>query len=132
MNTALQIAAFYVALNAIITLVLAGYVVRTRVVTKTTLGDGGNQTLLQAIRAHGNNVEYVPLVLVMLVTLALTQASVLILHIVGGALAVGRIAHGIGINSNPGPSVGRAIGVFLTLVAFITAVVVLFMKAFVF
>ena len=130
MNTSLQIAAFYVALNALITLFLAGYVVRTRVVTKTMLGDGGNMTMLQTIRAHANNVEYVPLILVMLVTLALMQASVLILHIVGGALAVGRIAHGIGINRNPGPSVGRAIGVILTLIAFLTAVVALLMKAF--
>lgn len=130
METPLQIAAFYVALNALITFALALYVVRARVTTRTLLGDGGNPTMLQAMRAHANNVEYVPLILVMLVALALLQASALILHIIGIALAIGRIAHGIAINLSSGPSVGRGAGILLTWAALITAVAALLLKAF--
>jgi len=132
MNTPLQIAAFYVALNAVIMLLLAVNVMRNRVQSKTLIGDGGNPTLLQAVRAHGNNTEYVPLILVMLVTLALLQTSVLVLHIVGIALTLGRVLHAFGLSNNPGISVGRGGGTMLTLAALLVAVVFLFMKAFVF
>jgi uncharacterized membrane protein YecN with MAPEG domain len=75
-------------------------------------------------------VEYTPLVLVMLVTLGLLQASTLILHIVGGLLFVGRAAHGFGLATNGGLSLGRGLGMMLTLIAAVTAIVVLLMKAF--
>lgn len=129
MLTPLQLVAFYIAVNATITLILAINVVRVRVKTQTHIGDGNKSDMLQAIRAHGNNIEYVPLVLVMLIALALTQAPAFVLHIVGGGLALGRIAHGIGIATNPGASPGRGLGMMLTLTAYITAIVTLFMKA---
>jgi uncharacterized protein len=132
MTTPLQIAAFYVALNALIALILAFNVGRVRGVTKTVFGDGGHQSLQQAIRAHSNNIEYVPIALVMLVTLALLQASVILLHVLGVALTLGRIAHGIGLTRSSGASVGRAAGTLLTFAVFIAAIVVLLMKAFVF
>jgi uncharacterized membrane protein YecN with MAPEG domain len=132
MHTPLQIAAFYVALNALVMLLLAANVVRTRLKTETLIGDGGNMTMLQAIRAHANNVEYAPLTLIMLVTLALLQGSAVILHAVGILLTIGRIAHGIGINCNPGASIGRGGGMLLTLIAALIAMVALLMKAFVF
>ena len=132
MTTPLQIAAFYVALNALIALLLAMNVGRVRGATKTMFGDGGHAVLQQAIRAHGNNIEYVPFVLVMIVTLALMQGSVIVLHVVGIMLTVGRIAHGIGLARNPGVSIGRGLGTALTYLAFLVAVVALFLKAFTF
>ena len=128
--TTLQIAALYIALNAIVTIVLAFNVVRVRVKTQTQIGDGGKEEMLRAIRAHGNNVEYVPLTLVALVTLALLQSSILILHVVGVALTVGRVLHGLGLNTNSGASLGRGLGIMLTLVALITAIVALLLKVF--
>src|SRR5262249_17167072 len=104
MTTPLQIAAFYVALNAIVTLALAVNAALTRGRAKVLLGDGGNEAVLRAMRAHANNVEYVPLTLLMLVVMALMQSSVLFLHIVGLCLLIGRIAHGFGLSTNSGLS----------------------------
>jgi hypothetical protein len=132
MNTSLQIAAFYIALNAIVTLALALNAALTRGRTKVLLGDGGNETMLRAMRAHANNVEYVPLTLVMLLALALLQSSVLVLHIVGLCLFLGRVAHGLGLATKSGISAGRGIGILLTLIAMLVAIVFLLMKAFVF
>jgi hypothetical protein len=129
MTPSLQIAAVYVALNALVSLVLAGNVARQRARAKVALGDGGDEKLLQAIRAHANNVEYVPLSLVMLVLLALMQASAVVLHIVGASLLIGRSLHGYGLNKNPGASVPRGVGMLLTFVAVLTSVVVLIINA---
>ena len=127
--TPLQIVAFWSALCAIVTLALAVNCAMTRGKTKVLLGDGGNEVMLRAMRAHSNNVEYTPLVLVMLVTLGLMQTSVLILHIVGGCLFAGRAAHGLGLANNGGFSVGRGLGTLLTMIAAVTAIVVLLLKA---
>jgi uncharacterized membrane protein YecN with MAPEG domain len=127
--TNLQIAALYCALNAIVTLALAINAAVTRGRTKVLLGDGGNESMLRAMRAHANNIEYVPLTLVMLVTLALLQGSAILLHVIGAALFVGRAAHGYGLATHSGINAGRGIGTALTMLAMITAIVMLFIKA---
>ena len=132
MHTPLQIAAVYIALNAIVTLALAFNAVRARGRTKVLLGDGGNEAMLRAMRAHSNNVEYVPLTLLMLLVLALLQTSVLVLHIVGLCLLLGRIAHGLGLATASGMSAGRGLGIALTVIAMLVAIVFLLIKAFVF
>ena len=128
--TPLQIVGLWAALNAIVTLALAINCGVARGKTKVLLGDGGNETMTRAMRAHANNVEYTPLVLVMLVTLGLLQASTLILHLVGGLLFVGRAAHGFGLTTNSGISAGRGLGMLLTMVAALIAIVMLLIKAF--
>lgn len=116
----LQIAVFYIGLNGLITLLLALKVVQERMRTGVNTGDGGDMRLAQAIRAHGNNVEYVPLALILLTALALLsgaypgQISIWLLHGLGIALTVARIAHGLGLLSSLGRSAGRAIGALLT------------------
>jgi uncharacterized protein len=127
--TPMQIIGIYVALNALIALALAMNTARVRNKTKILLGDGGNEALQRAMRAHSNNIEYVPITLIMLVMLGILQASVLILHIVGASLTLGRVIHGLGLTRASGMSAGRGIGIVLTYVALLVAVVALFMKA---
>ena len=63
------ITALYAGLNAILNVVLAYQVTRLRHAHKTSIGHGEATPLQIGIRAHGNNAEYVPLALVlMLVT----------------------------------------------------------------
>ncbi|MBD1841903.1 MAPEG family protein [Cyanobacteria bacterium FACHB-63] len=70
--------------------------------------------LQRKVRAHGNFVEYVPLALLLILTLELMNAYVGSLWLLGGSLTVGRIAHAWGLIKTYGPSPGRAIGFFLT------------------
>ncbi|WP_010468310.1 MAPEG family protein [Acaryochloris sp. CCMEE 5410] len=79
-----------------------------------------NQGRLQRkVRAFGNFVEYTPLVILFLVVLELMQAPSPLLWGLGIAYSVGRMAHAIGVMETYGPSPGRAIGYFLTLLVYL-------------
>lgn len=114
---------FYAGLNALIAMALALNVVRMRQKTKTNLGTGGRPDMEQAVRAHGNFIEYVPLILLLLLLLALGGVPPLWLHGLGIALTLGRLLHGWGLLSDPGESLGRAAGITLTWLTMIVALI---------
>jgi len=121
--THMQVFALYAALNAAIILVLAVLVTRARRRHKVLLGDGSNPELLRAQRAHGNAVEYVPLVLILLLTLASLKASLIIIHVIGALLTFGRILHAIGLSRSSEASIGRAGGILLTWISLLIAII---------
>ena len=109
-----KITALYAALNALIMIALALLVVRQRGRAKVGIGDKGDHELALAIRAHGNNVEYVPYALVLLLLVELGAWPAWVVHTLGLVLTVGRIAHGYGISRSAGTSPGRAVGMLCT------------------
>ncbi len=115
------ITALYAGLNALIMLVLAGVIPRMRFKYQVGLGDGGHERLRQAMRAHGNCVETVPMAIVLIGLLELMAAPVWLLHALGIALTVGRIAHPIGLYKSSGASAARAAGMVLSWTALGTA-----------
>jgi len=114
---------FYAGLNGLIAVGLAFQVVRQRRNSKTLFGTGGNPALERAIRAHGNFVEYVPLILLLMLLLELGGAASLRLHIMGAALTIGRLLHAWGLSRNAGRSFGRGVGITLTWIVLITAAI---------
>jgi uncharacterized protein len=112
---------FYAGLNGLIALVLVVLVVRQRGKTKTGLGTGGHLALEQAIRVHGNFIEYVPLILILMLLLELGGLAPLWLHLMGIALTLGRILHAWGLSTSPGESFGRAAGTTLTWLTLLAA-----------
>jgi uncharacterized membrane protein YecN with MAPEG domain len=118
---------FYAGLNAAIGLTLAMLVVRQRLATQTLFGDGGRRPVEQAMRAHANFVEYVPLILLLLLVLELDGLPRAWLHLMGATLTVGRVLHGWGLSREAGRSLGRSAGAGLTwtvmLGALLTAIV---------
>ena len=102
--------AVYAAINGLIMLVLGVLVVRARVQTKTSIGDGGIPEMARPLRAHANNTEYTPMALLLIwATIPL-----------GGAAL---IAHAIGLTGNEGPSTLRFVGMILTWIAYIVGIV---------
>lgn len=93
MPLVLKVTAFYVAINAALMLLLGYHVVRTRRRTRTRLGDEGKPEMLQAIRAHGNAVEYIPIALILLIMARWLGAGLLIIHAIGATLTAGRLLH---------------------------------------
>lgn len=93
--------AFYAALTALLVLALAANVVRLRLRYGVSLGDGGRSELSSAIRAHGNAVEYAPLILILIALLEGNNSSSLALHIYGCLLVAGRLAHAWGMMGGP-------------------------------
>jgi hypothetical protein len=123
---------FYVALNALIMLVLSVLVSRARVATQTMIGDGdGNPAMTGPLRAHGNNTEYVPMALLLMWALVSPLGgSIWLVHGVGLPLTIGRILHGWGLHTSTGPTTLRFIGIILTWIAFIVGIVGVFWLVF--
>lgn len=79
----LTITAIYGSFLALFLIVLALPVIKLRRSMKVGLGDGGHQSLRQAIRAHGNAAEFIPIFVILLAIFELNHASALALHIFG-------------------------------------------------
>jgi hypothetical protein len=94
---AVPVTALYGAVSALLILGLGLNVSRLRGKYNTFRGDGGHAELIGAVRAHGNSVEHVPLLLVLLLAAELCGGSSTVLHIFGGALVVSRLLHAVGV-----------------------------------
>ena len=102
--------ALYVGLNLLLTFLLALNVVRHRV-----KGDSADQVMLEkAVRAHGNNTEYVPIILIGLSVMAVTGASAQTISILGGTLFVARHFHAYGIQQTKMPNMFAMVGNIVT------------------
>ena len=110
----LRITALYAGLNALLAVALAIRVVQQRFRGRVLFGDGGVPELARAIRAHANNTEYVPIVLILLGVLEASAAPAWLLHALGAAFTLGRFAHAIGLSRSSGKSAARAGGMVLT------------------
>jgi uncharacterized membrane protein YecN with MAPEG domain len=94
--------------------VLSLRVVQKRLAGMVAFGDGGDQVLLERIRAHGNFAEHVPFLLLLMAGIELASGhGSLLLWGCGGLLILARIAHAIGM-SRPSPNLFRSVGVVLT------------------
>lgn len=109
------VSSFYAALIGILCVVLSVLVIRLRVRTRISIGDGGDKVLSRMTRVFGNFIEYAPLVVIMLALAEAMGTSRLTLHIFAIAFIVGRIAHAFGLYRTLGVNPGRTIGVVLTL-----------------
>jgi uncharacterized membrane protein YecN with MAPEG domain len=114
---AVPITALYAALNVLLTVALSMNVSRLRGKVGVIVGDGGSTALTGAIRAHGNNVENVPLALMMLLIAELCGGNSTFLHILGGTLLVARVLHAHGMTQTDGrkPLPTHFLGSVLTL-----------------
>ena len=85
------------------------------------LGEGDSENLKRAVRAHGNNIEYVPGALIGIFVLVALGYSALIVHLIGAALLLARVCHAYGIQQLevqlPKP---RVLGNILTWVIYLT------------
>lgn len=104
------VTALYAGLCALLLLVLAARISRHRMTLKVGLGDGGHPPLMRAVRVHGNAVEWMLPMLLLLLIAELNHASHWFLHACGIVFLAARIAHAIGLSGNSGDSGGRFAG----------------------
>lgn len=97
---------------------------RVRILARIPVGTQGNEALERAVRAHGNNVEYVPGNVICLIMLALLGEYTLVLHVAGCGLFIARLLHAYGIQvvDNPLP-VTRVIGNIVSWAIFLSCAV---------
>jgi uncharacterized protein len=72
-------------------------ITKTRSETNASIGDAGNPQLSLMIRQHGNFIEWVPFVLILMILAEAQRVAPLWLHAAGALLLLGRIAHPFGL-----------------------------------
>ena len=106
----LSVTPLYAGILALLYFGLSIYVILGRRDKLIGLGDGGDAEMLTRIRMHGNFAEFVPLCLVVMLILELGGSGAMLLHGMGIALVLGRIAHAYGLRVSSGATPYRAIG----------------------
>jgi len=83
----------------ILTLALRVSLMRNRY--RIALGDGGNDELMRAIRAHANTVEFVPIFLVLSLCQELYAGASWMLMVLVGLFLFARVSFAIGLSLAP-------------------------------
>ena len=113
------VTAIYGALLALFLVILTIPVIKLRQGLRVGLGDGGQTSLQQAMRAHGNAAEFIPLFIVLLAVYEINPAPAIALHIFGVVFILSRLAHASGLYQTSGASLGRVAGMIGTLAALV-------------
>lgn len=120
----LSVTPWYAAVLAALMALLSIRVPMRRGQLDVPFGDGGDEVLATRIRAFGNFIEYVPMLLLLMALSELQGASKTLLHLEGAALIALRILHATAyrgrLTLSLAEKVGRgvaAMGTWLLLVA---------------
>ena len=115
------VSAALAALLGLLAAVLTVRVILARVRTGIQAGDGGNPALAQAIRAHANLAEQVPLALLLVVLVEMGGTPLAVVVALAAALVIARIANAWGLSRSLGPTPARQAGAGLTLLVITAA-----------
>lgn len=111
----MQVTILFVGLFALIQIPLTVMVGFRRVQTGIQFFDGGDQTLLRRMRAHGNYTETVPIVLIAMAAAEIASMPQWALWAGGISVLVGRLMHAA-VLVTKGWGNPRAIGMILTFI----------------
>lgn len=98
MPVTIPITALYAGVFVVILVCLTTRIGVLRARTGISLLDGGNEKVAVEMRRHGNFIEHVPILLLLMAIVEINGAQPVFLHVVGGALVIFRIAHPLGLH----------------------------------
>jgi len=104
----------YAGLLTLLYLVLIFQVIRFRQ-QGISLGDGGDPKMLRVIRGHANFAEHIPLALLLMLLMELSQFSNYLLHALGIALIISRVLHAYALSFTQRFRFGRVWGAGITI-----------------
>ena len=126
-----MITPIYVALLAILFLFLSFKTIKVRKKLQIGVGTGDNPELLRAMRVHANFSEYVPITLILILSVELLKGHFVLVHGLGAALLIGRILHAYGVSQTKENLKFRVSGMLLTFSTMLVAIVsILFLSIF--
>jgi uncharacterized membrane protein YecN with MAPEG domain len=120
------ITGFYLGILALLYAVLGLQVSRLRRGHRVVFGDGDNIKLRSAIRAHGNFAEYVPIIVLLVALLEMSDLPAIRVHLLMGTLLVARLLHPLGMYVGPRTmqfQICRVGGILLTLLVLVAAAI---------
>jgi uncharacterized protein len=127
--SAFQAAGLWSALLILWLVVLSLRVMIGRRTMRISLGDGKSGELATRSRAFGNASEYSTPMIGALILMAQLGEGTLVIHLIGGSFLLGRLLHAPGL-AMKAPNPFRALGMILTWIPLLAAVVLLLMGAF--
>jgi len=114
----MMITALYASLCALLMVKLSLGVIALRRKHHVATGNGGHDDLQAAIRAQGNASEYIPISLILMLTLEMLGAFWWLIHLAGIALVTGRVMHASALKNADLKQ--RVLGMKITLFLIIT------------
>lgn len=102
------------AAAAILNIWLSLRIGKVRMSQKILHGDGGNDLLMRRMRAQSNFIENTPLALILIAAIEIAGKGGIWLAPVAAIFMLGRVAHGLGMDSAT-PSRMRMIGALCTM-----------------
>lgn len=126
----LLVSPLYIALAAVLLVVLSIRIILLRRKFRVGLGDKNEPSLKKAVRAQGNFSEYVPLALLLLVVLELSGSAAFYLHLAGASLLLGRIIHAWGLSQPNENLIWRQCGMLLTFLSLLLSAALLVIYQF--
>ena len=99
--------AVYAAVLGLLGAILTVNVIVNRAKSKVLYGDGGNESLMLAIRAHCNFAEQVPLAVILVGLVEAFAYRTSVVHGLGIVLLVARLLSAWGLATTPTLSTGR-------------------------
>ena len=108
---------------ALVNIWLSMRIGKVRQAEKISIGDGGNDLLGRRMRAQLNFAENTPLVLILIAAIEIAGRGGMWLTAVGAVYALGRVAHGIGMDGGSLEK-GRMIGTIITMLTLLGLAVV--------
>ncbi len=120
LDATLMYAPLFGLMYAVLTLI----VVILRLRHDIPYGDAGNDLLMHAVRAHGNFIEYVPLILILSALLESTGYQGIPVHGMLGFLLLARFSHATAMFLYTGSGMYRLTRVFGALTTWIVLVLV--------
>jgi uncharacterized protein len=121
------ITGLYLAVLALLYVVLGLQVSRLRRGNRVLFGDGDNIKLRSAIRAHANFAEYVPIIVLLVAMLEMSGLPAARVHLLMAALLVARLIHPLGMYVGPRTlqfQICRVGGIVLTLLVLVAAALI--------
>ncbi len=110
----LHATSLYAALLGALLIYLSINVIKARRNARVSVGDGGDDALLRAIRTQGNFVEYTPLTVILIALIEGNGLPVWLVHGLGVLLVAGRCLHAFGLAPGDGKMALRVRGMQLT------------------
>ena len=124
------VTALYALPLTLLCLVLWVRVSSARARLKVSIGDAGNTALHEAIRRHGNFIEWVALALPLMLIAEGNGAWPAGLHAAGALLVLGRLIHPFGLSAANASHPLRIIGNTASLLTTLCLVGLLFLSTF--
>lgn len=126
-----MITPIYVALLAILFLFLSFKTIKVRKRLQIGVGTGDNPELLRAMRVHANFSEYVPITLILILSVELLKGHFILVHCLGAALLIGRVLHAYGVSQTKENLKFRVSGMLLTFSTMLVSIIsILYLSIF--